>query len=59
MKACLVAYNGRELHKILELKIIKYRYFRGCIKRLATQIGLFKIIGIKRAYKGKNKFSCY
>jgi hypothetical protein len=28
MKASLVAYDGRELHKKLKLKIIKYGYVR-------------------------------
>jgi hypothetical protein len=32
MKASLVAYDGRELHKKSELKIIKYGYVRGCLK---------------------------
>jgi hypothetical protein len=37
---------GRELHKKLELKIAKYGYVRGSLKRLATQIGLLKILGV-------------
>jgi hypothetical protein len=32
MKASLVAYNFRELHKKSELKIIKYGFVRGCPK---------------------------
>jgi hypothetical protein len=32
MKAPLVAYDFRELHKNLELKIITYEYVRGCPK---------------------------
>jgi hypothetical protein len=28
MKAFIVAYDGRELHKKLELKIIKYGYVK-------------------------------
>jgi hypothetical protein len=32
MKASLVAYDFGELHKKSELKIIKYRYVRGCPK---------------------------
>jgi hypothetical protein len=43
MKASLVAYDGRELQKKLEIKIIKYHRLP---KRLATQIGLLKILGI-------------
>jgi hypothetical protein len=29
MKASLVAYDFRELHKMSELKIVKFRYVRG------------------------------
>jgi hypothetical protein len=47
MKASLVAYDGRELHKKLELKIIKYGYVRGCPNRPMTQIGSLKILGVK------------
>jgi hypothetical protein len=43
MKASLVAYDGRELQKKLEIKIINYHRLP---KRLATQIGLLKILGI-------------
>jgi hypothetical protein len=32
MKTSLVAYDFRELHKKLELKIIKYRYVKSCPK---------------------------
>jgi hypothetical protein len=32
MKASLVTYDFRELHKKSELKIIKYEYVRGCPK---------------------------
>jgi hypothetical protein len=32
MKASLVAYNFRELHKKAELKIVKLGYVRGCPK---------------------------
>jgi hypothetical protein len=32
MKASLVAYDFRELHKKSELKIIKYGYVIGCLK---------------------------
>jgi hypothetical protein len=46
MKASLVAYDGRELHKMLKLKIEKYGYVRGCPKRPAIQIGSLKILGI-------------
>jgi hypothetical protein len=51
MKATFVAYDGREIHKKLELKIMKYRYVRGCPKKPAIQIGLLKILGVKRAYR--------
>jgi hypothetical protein len=37
MKASLVAYDGRELRKMSELKIVIYGHVRGCPKRLATQ----------------------
>jgi hypothetical protein len=47
MKASLVAYDFRELHKKSKIKIIKYGYIRGEPKRQATQIGLLKILGIK------------
>jgi hypothetical protein len=32
MKASLVAYDVRELHKKLELKIVIYGYVKGCPK---------------------------
>jgi hypothetical protein len=32
MKASLVAYDFRELHKKLKLKAVKYGYVRGCPK---------------------------
>jgi hypothetical protein len=32
MKASLIAYDFREIHKKLELKIVKYGYVRGCPK---------------------------
>jgi hypothetical protein len=32
MKASLVAYDLRELHKKSELKIVKFGYVRGCPK---------------------------
>jgi hypothetical protein len=32
MKASLVAYDFRELHKKSALKIVKYGYVRGCPK---------------------------
>jgi hypothetical protein len=32
MKASLVAYDFREIHKKPELKIVKFGYFRGCPK---------------------------
>jgi hypothetical protein len=47
MEASLVAYDYGESHKMFELKLIKYRYFRGCPKRPATQIGSLEILGIK------------
>jgi hypothetical protein len=30
MKVSLVAYDFRELHKKLEIKIVKYGHVRGC-----------------------------
>jgi hypothetical protein len=47
MKASHVAYDGRELHKKLEIKIVKYGHVRGCPKRPTTQIGLLRILGVK------------
>jgi hypothetical protein len=38
MKASLVAYDGRELHKKLELKLVKIEYVRGCPIWQKTQI---------------------
>jgi hypothetical protein len=38
MKASLVAYDYRELHKELEIKIVNYAYVTGCLKTPATQI---------------------
>jgi hypothetical protein len=32
MKASLVTYDFRELHKMSELKIVNYGYVRGCPK---------------------------
>jgi hypothetical protein len=46
MKAFLVDYDFRGLHKKLKLKIVDYGYVRGCSKRPMTQIGLFKILGV-------------
>jgi hypothetical protein len=47
MKAFLVAYDFRGLHKKLKLKIVDYGYVRGCSKRPATQIWSLEILGIK------------
>jgi hypothetical protein len=47
MKASHVAYDGRELHKKSELKIVKYGHVRGCPRRPATQIGSLEILGVK------------
>jgi hypothetical protein len=38
MKASLVAYDYRKLHKKLKLKVVKYGYVTSCPKRPATQI---------------------
>jgi hypothetical protein len=46
MKASLVAYDFRELHKESELNIVKYGSIKGCPKKPATQIGLLKILGV-------------
>jgi hypothetical protein len=46
MKASLLACDSMEIHKKLELKIVKYEYVRGCPKRLVIQIGLLEILGI-------------
>jgi hypothetical protein len=41
MKTSLVAYDGKELHKKLKLKIVK-----GCPKRPAIQIGSLEILEV-------------
>jgi hypothetical protein len=46
MKASLVGYNGRELYKKLELKIVKYGYVRGYPKRPVFLIGSLKVLGL-------------
>jgi hypothetical protein len=46
MKAFLVAYDGRGLHKKSELEIVKYGYVRGYPKRPTIQIGSLKLKGI-------------
>jgi hypothetical protein len=46
MKASLVAYDFRELHKKSEIKRVKYGYVRGCPKQRATQIWLLEILGV-------------
>ena len=51
MKASHVAYDFEELHKKLELKIIKSEYVRGCPKWKSTQIWLFKILGINGCFQ--------
>jgi hypothetical protein len=43
----LVAYDFRELHKKLELKIIKNEHIRDCLKWPIIQILLIEIIGVK------------
>jgi hypothetical protein len=48
MKASLVAHDYRALSKKLELKVVKYGYVKGYPKRLATQIGLLKILGARQ-----------
>jgi hypothetical protein len=44
MKASLVAYDFRELHKNSELKIVKFGYVRGCPKQPTTQIWSLEIL---------------
>jgi hypothetical protein len=46
MKASLVAYDFRELHKKSELKIVNYGYVRACPKEPATQIWSLEILGV-------------
>jgi hypothetical protein len=46
MKASVIAYDCGELHKKLELKIVKYGHVRGCPKRPVTQIGLLELLGV-------------
>jgi hypothetical protein len=36
MKASLVAYDGKELYKKPDFKIVRYGYVRGCPKRPTT-----------------------
>jgi hypothetical protein len=50
MKASLVAYDFRELHKESEFKIIECGYIKGCQKWLETQIWSLEILGIKSAH---------
>jgi hypothetical protein len=51
MKASLVAYDFRELHKKSELKIVKYGYVKGFPKELAIQIWSLKILGVNKVKK--------
>ena len=46
MKAFHVAYDFKELHKRSELKIVKYRYVKGCLENPTTQIGSLEILGV-------------
>jgi hypothetical protein len=46
MKAFLVAYDFREKHRNLELKIVKYGYVRDCPEKLATPIMSLKILRV-------------
>jgi hypothetical protein len=46
MKTSLVAYDGKELHKKLKLKIVKHGYVKGCPKRPAIQIGSLEILEV-------------
>jgi hypothetical protein len=48
MKASHAAYDYGELHRNLELKIVKYGYVRRCPKRPVTEIGTLKILGVKK-----------
>jgi hypothetical protein len=41
----LVAYDGRELHQKLEIKLVKYGYVRSCPKKPAIHIGSLEILG--------------
>jgi hypothetical protein len=47
MKASFVAYDCGELHKNLDLNIVKYGYVTGCPKWITTQIGSLEILGVK------------
>jgi hypothetical protein len=51
MKAFLVTYDFRELHKKSEIKIVKYGYVsgyvRGCPKQSTTQIWSLGILRVK------------
>jgi hypothetical protein len=51
MKAFLVAYDFKELHKKSELKIVKSGYVRGCPKYPATQIWSLEILRVKISAK--------
>jgi hypothetical protein len=46
MKASIVAYDFRELHKKSEIKTVKYGYVRGCPRLPTIQI-LLEILGVK------------
>jgi hypothetical protein len=52
MKASLIAYDGRELHKKAELKIVKYGYIRGCPKCQRSKSGRSKFKGLIKRYDG-------
>jgi hypothetical protein len=50
MKASHITYNGRESHKKLELKIVKFGHVKGYPKRPVTQTGLLRILGVKKIH---------
>jgi hypothetical protein len=51
MKASLVVYDDRELHKKSKLKIVKYGHIKGCPKRPMNQIGSLKILGVNTHFE--------
>jgi hypothetical protein len=50
MKASLVAYDYKKLHKKSTLKIEKYKYVKGYPRRPATQIGSLEILGVNNGF---------
>jgi hypothetical protein len=54
MKASFVAYDHEVLHKMSELKKVKYGYVIGCPKRSVTQIRSLESLGVKMQHDVNN-----